>query len=253
MTLPEHFLQLFTLQGLISIVVLTILEIVLGIDNVIFVAIVADKLKFSLRQKAKTIGLTFALIFRILLLLLIKWLIGLTKVLVEIYHFQLTGRDLILFLGGIFLLFKTMEELLEKWGKKQEKVTGNNENAEDGHGKDAPGIYAIVAQIIFIDMVLSLDSILTAVTVATNIFAMISAIIIAMLLMLYSSTAISRFLNKHASLKTLALLFLLLVGLLLIADAIHLNTEAIKPYLYGAVLFSFGYELLKIQFQKRKH
>jgi len=241
MNLSENFQQLFSVASLISMLTLTVLEIVLGIDNVIFVSIVAGKLPRPQQRKARTTGLTLALLFRIGLLLCITWILGLKEPLVTVFGFQATGRDLILFGGGLFLLVKTIGEI-------HNKMEGKGE--DEGPSVKKLSLTAVTLQIVFIDIVFSFDSILTAVSIVSNVLIMIGAVILSMIIMLASSEKVSDFINRHPTVKMLALAFLLMVAIILIMDACHVDVHAIKPYIYSAMGFAFIVELMNMRMRK---
>ena len=233
----EHFLSL---PALISLVTLTILEIILGVDNIIFIAIIAGKLPHKAEQRrARTIGLTLALIIRVMMLSGISWLAGSTQPLFSFnlgpYEMQPSVRDLILFVGGVFLLYKTGIEIYEK-------ITGH-----EGEQKNlkALTVNAAILQIVLIDIVFSFDSILTAVGLSRDLPIMITAVIISMLIMLIFSEKVSDFINQHPTVKILALTFLILIGGLLVLESIHIEVN--KGYVYFALAFSLVVEWLNIK------
>lgn len=241
MDLAQNFQDLFTLEALISLLTLSVLEIVLGIDNIIFIAIIAGKLPDRKDQrKARAIGLSLALIMRIALLFSISWVIGLKDPLFYISDFGATGRDLILFAGGVFLLFKTTVEI-------HHKIEGEGEQ-EVSVKKLA--LNAVVMQIVFIDIVFSFDSILTAVGLVNNVLIMVVAVIIAMLIMLAFSEAVSDFINKHPTIKMLALAFLLMIGMILIMEAFHFHVP--KQYIYVSMAFSLLVEGLNMRLRSKR-
>ncbi len=241
MDLVQNFQDLFTWEALVSMLTLSVLEIVLGIDNIIFIAIIAGKLPDRKDQrKARAIGLTLALVMRIALLFSISWIIGLKDPLFYVGEFGATGRDLILFAGGVFLLFKTTVEI-------HDKIEGEGEQ-EVSVKKLA--LNAVVMQIVFIDIVFSFDSILTAVGLVSNVLIMVIAVIIAMLIMLAFSEKVSDFINKHPTIKMLALAFLLMIGMILILDAFHFHVP--KQYIYVSMAFSLLVEALNIAMRKRR-
>lgn len=241
MDLAQNFNDLFTLQALISLLTLTVLEIVLGIDNIIFIAIIAGKLPDRKDQrKARAIGLSLALIMRIILLFSISWIIGLKDPLFYIADFGATGRDIILFAGGVFLLFKTTVEIHEKIeGEGEQEVTVKK-----------MALNAVVMQIVFIDIVFSFDSILTAVGLVSNVLIMVTAVIIAMFIMLAFSERVSDFINKHPTIKMLALAFLLMIGMVLIMDAMHFHVP--KQYIYVSMAFSLLVEALNMRMRSTR-
>jgi predicted tellurium resistance membrane protein TerC len=225
----------------IALVTLTILEVVLGIDNVVFISILAGKLPLGQRAKARKVGLSLALITRILLLLGISWVANLQKPLLHFRQYGFSGRDLILLAGGLFLLWKSTREI-------HHKLEG-----EDGEvsRRVAPGFLSVVAQILVLDVVFSLDSVITAVGMVREVEIMIAAVVIALLFMLAFSGHISAFIEKHPTLKMLALSFLILIGCALIAESFH--KEIPKGYIYFAMAFSVGVEMLNIRLRKKAY
>lgn len=223
----------------ISLVTLTVLEIVLGIDNVVFIAILAGKLPPEQREKARRLGLSLALITRILLLLSITWIMGLKVQLFSLFGHGYTGRDLILLIGGLFLIAKATKEI-------HEKLEG-----EDGHvsRKTAPTFASVITQILLLDIVFSLDSVITAVGMVRQVEVMIAAVVIAVGFMLLFSSHISHFIERHPTLKMLALSFLLLIGVVLVADGFgqHIN----KGYIYFAMAFSVFVEILNLRLRAK--
>ena len=239
MHLAQDFSELFSVASLISLITLAILEIVLGIDNIIFISIVADKLPRAKQGKARTMGLLLALVMRILLLFSISWVAGLKEALFTIDDFGVTGRDLILFSGGVFLLYKTTIELHNKiqgYGDAEIKIKKVSFNA-------------IVLQIVLIDILFSFDSILTAVGLVTNLLIMIFAVIVAMIIMIVFSEKVSDFINNNPTIKVLALSFLLMIGMVLILDSLHQHVD--KKYIYLSIAFSLFVEMLNIRMRKK--
>ncbi|MEY3417372.1 MAG: hypothetical protein RL060_1484 [Bacteroidota bacterium] len=232
---------LFTLLGLTQLLSLTIMEIVLGIDNVIFISILTGKLPKKDQGKARTIGLSLALLFRIGLLFGISWIISLQAPLFSFedlgidFDFSLSGRDLILLLGGLFLTYKSVGEIMERFHPEE------IEEDEENKGMSLP---SAIAQIVLLDIVFSIDSILTAVGMVDNVYIMIGAVIIALMIMLSFSGAISDFVNDNPNIKMLALCFLVLVGFKLIAEALHQHVES--GYLYAPIGFSIFVETLNM-------
>ncbi|MEZ5412816.1 MAG: TerC family protein [Opitutaceae bacterium] len=227
-------------QAWISLLTLTGLEIVLGIDNIIFISILAGKLPKEQQDKARKLGLSLALITRLLLLASIAWIAKLTTPLFTLIGHGVSGRDLILILGGLFLLVKSTMEI-------HEKLEG-----EDGHDKPvkvAAKFSQVIVQILLLDVVFSLDSVITAVGMAQHLAIMVTAVIIAMGVMLLSAASISDFVNRHPTLKILALSFLLLIGVTLVAEGTGLHIP--KGYIYFAMAFSFGVEMLNLRLRKR--
>lgn len=224
----------------ISLVTLTALEIVLGIDNIIFITILAGKLPGAQQGRARTTGLMLALITRVLLLCSIFWLTRLTTPLFSAYGHGFSGRDLVMIAGGLFLLWKSVHE-----------IHGTVEGEEGEHGpKKVAGFWAVIMQIVVIDIVFSLDSVITAVGLAQHIEVMIAAVVLAMGVMLLAAKPIGEFVNRHPTIKMLALSFLLLVGVVLIADGCGQHVD--KGYIYFAMAFSFGVEMLNIRMRKKR-
>ena len=224
----------------IALLTLTTLEIVLGIDNVIFISVLVQRLPTDQRDRARLIGLGLAAGMRILLLLTISWIIGLTATVITIGSFELSWRDIILIVGGLFLLWKASTEIFES-------VEGEEAHASGVGGSASFG--ATLAQIVALDIVFSLDSVLTAVGLVDEIPIMIAAILIAVGVMLVASGPLSRFVHEHPSVKMLALAFLLLIGVTLVADGLGFHID--KAYIYFAMAFSVFVEVLNLA-RKRK-
>lgn len=229
--MPEAWLALLTL---------TLLEIVLGIDNIIFISILVGRLPEAQRQKARQVGLMLAMGMRIALLLAIVWVMGLTRPLFSILEFSLSGRDLILLGGGLFLLAKSTLEI-------HHALEGSE--AEKSAGKAAT-FGAIIAQIAVIDIVFSLDSVITAVGLVEHVSVMIIAVIAAVLVMLVAAKSIGDFVDAHPTIKMLALSFLMLIGFTLIGEGLGFHVP--KGYVYFAMAFSLGVELLNLRVRKRR-
>lgn len=222
-------------QTWISLLTLTALEIVLGIDNVIFIAILAAKLPKEKQAKARSLGLGLALFARVGLLCSIVWLMKLTAPMFEISGHSVSGKDLVLLAGGMFLLWKSVHEIHGSL-----EVPGRAPSA-GGKAKMA----AVVGQILVIDIVFSLDSVITAVGLAQEIGVMVVAVVLALAVMLFASKSISDFVNKHPSVKMLALAFLLMVGLMLVAEGMGQHIP--KGYIYFAMAFSLAVEMLNLR------
>ena len=240
MHLAQDFQELFSVASLISLLTLSVLEIVLGIDNIIFISIVSGKLPRTTQGRARTIGLMLALIMRVILLFCITWIAGLKDPLFLIVNFGVTGRDIILFAGGVFLLYKTTIELrnkIEGFDETEMKVKKISFNA-------------IVLQIVLIDIIFSFDSILTAVSLVSNLLIMILAVIIAMIIMISFSGRVSDFINDNPTIKILALSFLLMIGGILILDSFH--QEINKQFVYVAISFSLFVEMMNITMRKKE-
>jgi predicted tellurium resistance membrane protein TerC len=223
----------------IAFATLTLLEIVLGIDNVIFISILAGKLPKEQREKARIIGLSLAMIMRILLLFLLSWIVRLTAPLFEVLGQEISGRDLILIGGGLFLLFKSTHEI--------------HDNLEGQHGEKAGKVAAtlgsVLIQIMLLDIVFSLDSVITAVGMADEVSVMITAVVVSIGFMLLFSGHIARFVEKHPTIKMLALSFLILIGVTLIAEG--LGQHISKGYIYFAMAFSVLVEVLNIKMRSK--
>lgn len=224
----------------ISLLTLTALEIVLGIDNVIFISILAGKLPREQQGRARKLGLTLALVTRIALLCSLAWMMQLTTPLFSVLGHAVSGRDLILLFGGLFLL-----------GKATHEIHGKLEG-EDGHttARIAPSFTSVIIQILLLDIVFSLDSVITAVGMANLIGVMIAAVIIAILVMLAFAGPISAFVERHPTIKMLALSFLLLIGVTLVADG--LGHHIPKGYIYFAMAFSLGVEMLNLRLRSKR-
>lgn len=223
-------------QTIIALVTLVVLEIVLGIDNIVFISILASKLPAGQQARARQMGLGVALVTRILLLLSISWVIGLTEPLFSIFGLDISGRDLILLVGGLFLLYKSTHEI-------HERLEGEGE--EHGNARIPATFASVILQIGLLDIVFSLDSVITAVGMANEIWVMILAVVVAVAIMMVSSTSISNFVNRHPTVKMLALSFLLMIGFSLIVEALHFHIP--KGYIYFAMGFSIFVELLNLR------
>jgi len=224
-----------------ALATLTALEIVLGIDNIIFLSIVVTKLPVEQQPKARYFGLAGAMVTRILLLLSLAWLARLTRPLFEVMDFEVTGRDLVLLLGGLFLLWKATIE-----------IHGNVQSG--GAAEDAPGdvkvqsFWGAIVQIMLLDIVFSLDSVITAVGMTDQLPVMVAAIVIAIGVMMVFSGALSRFVDDNPTVKILALAFLILVGVALIAEGTHFHIP--KAYIYFAMAFSVAVEMLNLRMRR---
>lgn len=230
MTNPELWIAFLTLCAL---------EVVLGIDNVIFISILAGKLPGHQQDRARVVGLALAMVMRILLLLSISWIARLTEPLLTVFGHGFSGRDLILVAGGLFLVAKSTHEI-------HGKLEG--EDAQ-GAGAAVASFAAVLVQIMLLDIVFSLDSVITAVGMVNNIPVMIGAVVISVIFMMFFSGPISRFVDKHPTVKMLALSFLLLIGVTLIADGCGQHVS--KGYIYFAMGFSVFVEMLNLRLQKK--
>ena len=228
-------------QAWLSFLTLTILEIVLGIDNIIFLSILASRLPKEQQGRARVLGLGFAMLTRIALLFSITWLIGLTRPLFSVGFLgqDFSGRDVILFAGGLFLLAKSTSE-----------IHGALEGAEEPRPVGATaGFVMVIVQIGILDIVFSLDSVFTAVGLAQHVEIMVAAIVIAVLVMMFLAAPINEFIDRHPTIKILALSFLILVGVALVADAFDVHIP--KGYLYFAMAFSVGVEMINIRMRRK--
>ncbi len=224
-------------QAWVALLTLTLLEIVLGIDNVIFISILAGKLPPADQKKARNLGLAGALVSRLLLLMSLAWIVKLTAPLFSVFGFDISGRDLILICGGLFLMAKATHEIHDKL-----------EGEEGGTVKKvAPTLASVITQIMLLDIVFSLDSVITAVGMAQQLGVMVTAVIVAVVIMLVAAGSISAFVDRHPTVKMLALSFLLLIGTTLIAEGLHFHIP--KGYVYFAMGFSVFVELLNVRFR----
>jgi len=227
-------------QSWVALLTLTALEIVLGIDNIIFISILAGKLPADQQTRARRTGLLVAMLSRILLLFSLSWLTNLTTPLFHLGGFEFTGRSLILIAGGLFLLGKSTSEI-------HDKLEG-----EAGHAsaRVAASFAGVIVQIMLLDIVFSLDSVITAVGMADELAIMVTAVVVAVLIMLYASGPISHFVNDRPTLKMLALSFLLLIGVSLVAEGLEFTIP--KGYIYFSMGFSFFVELLNMRLRERR-
>lgn len=223
----------------IALLTLTVLEIVLGIDNIVFIAIQVGKLPTEQQTSARRVGLSLALFTRILLLLSLAWIIGLTAPLISVAGQDFSTRDLILIGGGLFLLAKSTFEI-------HDRLEGE---VEQGTARTAASFVGVIAQILALDLIFSLDSVITAVGMANQVGVMIAAVVVAVAVMLIASDAISHFVNRHPTLKILALSFLLLIGMALLAEGFELHIP--KGYIYFAMGFAVFVEMLNLRLRHR--
>ncbi len=232
---------LLTTDGLVALVTLTAMEIVLGIDNLVFIAILSARLPPDRQPLARRVGLGLALGTRVALLLALTWVMGLTEPLLHVLGRGVSGRDLILLGGGLFLMFKATREIYDKV-----EGAGGGPAAARARG----GFTAVVVQIMLLDIVFSLDSVITAVGMADDIVIMVIAVMAAVGVMLLSMDAVSGFVERHPSIKLLALAFLLLIGIMLVAEGTGRHVE--KGYIYFAMTFSLLVELLNMRYRARR-
>ncbi|MDX1520225.1 MAG: TerC family protein [Anaerolineae bacterium] len=223
----------------IALVTLTSLEVVLGIDNIIFISILAGKLPPEQQARARNVGLSLAMFIRIALLFSLSWVIGLTEPLFAVLRFEVSGRDLILLIGGIFLIGKSTYEIHEKL------------ESEEGHGsaKVSATFTSVIIQILLLDIVFSLDSVITAVGMVDELAVMVAAVVIAVLIMLVSAGPVSEFVEDHPTVKMLALSFLLLIGFSLVVEGLEVHIP--KGYIYFAMGFSVFVEMLNLRLRRR--
>jgi len=225
-----------------SLVTLTVMEIVLGIDNIVFISVIVARLPAAMAKRARQIGLALALIFRIVLLSALTWLVGLTAPLTTIAGHEFSWRDAILIAGGLFLLFKATHEIHKGIEGEPEEETGGKQVAKS--------FAAVIAQIIVIDLVFSVDSIITAIGMAQHVEVMVAAVVISMIVMYLASGPVALFIKEHPTTKMLALAFLLLIGVALIADGLGFHIP--RGYIYFAMAFSAGVEIVNVLAANRR-
>jgi len=228
----------------IAFLTLAFLEVVLGIDNIIFISILTNKLAEAERPRARLFGISLALVFRIIMLLGITYIIRFTEPLFNLGSHEVTGRDLVLFVGGLFLLFKSTSEIHHKMDEIE------HAQSESKPQKVAKSFMGIIVQIGLIDIVFSFDSILTAIGMTEDVGVMIAAVVVSLVVMLIFAGKIADFIEKRPTLQILALSFLILIGFVLIAEAAHVHVP--KGYVYFSVAFSLGVEMLNMRFRKIK-
>jgi len=237
------FESLFTVEALVALATLTALEIVLGIDNIIFIAILVGRLPAHQRDKGRIFGLGLAMLTRIMLLLSLFWIMKLTTPLFTVFSQDISGRDLILILGGLFLMAKSTTEI-------HNDIENDGEEEHELKSGSTKGFFNILIQIAILDIVFSLDSVITAVGMANNIIVMILAVMIAVGVMMFASKSISNFIEANPTIKILALSFLILVGVTLIAEGLGFHIS--KAYVYFAMAFSLAVESVNIYTRKKK-
>lgn len=222
-----------------SFLTLTVLEVVLGVDNVIFLSITAQRLPAEQRRRARLIGLSGALLMRIGLLFSITWIVTLTQPVLFLFGYEFSWRDVILGIGGMFLLYKASTEIFDEMEPAERKKAGGR-----------AGFASIIFQIMVLDLVFSLDSVITAVGIAQHIEVMIAAVIVAVLIMMVASEPISGFVERHPSTKMLALAFLAMIGMALMADGLHYHIE--RGFIYAAMVFAGAVEALNLLRARRR-
>lgn len=230
---------LFSIHSIIPFLTLCALELVLGVDNVIFISIISDRLPAAQRKKARIVGLSLAIITRLMLLFSLSWIMGLTEPLFTIFRQSISGRDLILILGGLFLIAKSTHEIHQKL-----------ESSEEENAVGKPSSFAfIIIQILLLDIVFSLDSVITAVGMVNEIPIMVAAIIVATIIMILASHTIADFVDRHPTIKMLALSFLVLIGVALLAEGF--DTHIPKGYIYFSMAYALAVEVLNIRLRKK--
>jgi predicted tellurium resistance membrane protein TerC len=232
-------MEMLSAEGLVSLLTLTFLEIVLGIDNIVFISIVSGRLPIHQQGRARNVGIILALLVRILLLFGVNWIIGLRATIFTIQNFSLSYRDLILIAGGLFLLAKSTSEM-------HAKLEGTPEHERD---IKVVTFRSAIFQIVLLDLVFSLDSILTAVGLVENLLIIITAIVISLGVMLIFSRKISDFINDHPAMKILAISFLLMIGMVLVIEGLHVHVP--KGYIYFSMAFALGIEILNMKIRKK--
>ncbi|RMF08803.1 MAG: TerC family protein [Alphaproteobacteria bacterium] len=218
-----------------SFVTLTVMEVVLGIDNIVFISVIVSRLRNTVRKRARQVGLGLALIFRIALLFAITWIIGLTEPLFELLGQSVSWRDIILIAGGLFLLFKATREI-------HKGIEGEAE--DEGTPSAGEALFGVIVQIALLDLVFSIDSIVTAIGIADHVEVMIAAVVISMFVMYMASEPIAGFIERHPTTKMLALSFLILIGAALVADGLEFHIP--RGYIYFAMAFSAGVETINV-------
>jgi len=235
---------------IIAFLTLAALEIVLGIDNIIFISVIANRLPTEMRDQVRRFGLMFALITRILLLFSLSWVMGLTEPLFNAFNQEISGRDLILFGGGLFLFWKASKEIYLEVEAEEEAPIEQKDMQKEVDKAKAKVFWGAVVQIGILDIVFSLDSVITAVGLVDEISIMIAAVLVSMGVMLFAAKPISEFVHNHPSIKVLALSFLTIIGLVLIAESMDVHIP--KGYVYFAMAFSLAVEILNIRSRTKK-
>jgi len=247
----ESLLQLISdPNAWIAFLTLSALEIILGIDNIIFISVIANRLPIEIREKVRRFGLIFALVTRILLLLSLSWVMGLTKPLFILLDQSISGRDLILLLGGFFLIWKSSKEIYTEVEVGDHGDGEENSNISQTNKSMSTLFVGSVLQIGLLDIIFSLDSVITAVGMVDEISIMIAAVLASVMIMLIAAKPIGDFVHRHPSIKVLALSFLTVVGVVLIAEGMGMHIP--KGYVYVAMAFSLSVELLNIRSREKK-
>ena len=234
-------MNLFTAENAISLLSLTAMEIVLGIDNIVFIAILSQRVAANKRKQVRRLGLTLALAMRLGLLFTLSWIMGLVEPLFTVLGQEISGRDLVMLGGGFFLLGKSTHEIYDKLEVAHHEQEGAGQRGQ---------FLSVLVQILLLDVVFSMDSVITAVGMAQHLAVMVVAMVVAVGVMLLSADRISEFINRHPSMKILALSFLLLIGALLVAEGLGKHIE--KGYIYFSMAFALCIELLNMRFRKKK-
>jgi predicted tellurium resistance membrane protein TerC len=235
---------------IIAFLTLAALEIVLGIDNIIFISVIANRLPAEMRDQVRRFGLMFALITRILLLLSLSWVMGLTDPLFNAFNQEISGRDLILLSGGLFLIWKASKEIYLEVEAEEEAPIEQKDMQKEMNKAKAKVFWGAVIQIGILDIVFSLDSVITAVGLVDEISIMVAAVLVSVAVMLYAAKSIGDFVHRHPSIKVLALSFLTIVGMVLIAESMDIHIP--KGYVYFAMAFSLFVEFLNIRARTKK-
>lgn len=238
--------SLFSTQNLVGFLTLVLLEIILGIDNIVFIAIVSDRLPKSEARRARKLGLSLAVLTRILLISLVAFIVKLKKPLFVAFGFEITGKGLILLVGGIYLLVRSTIEIF----KKVEGFEESEKVAEEKGTSSTRGFWSVILNILFIDIIFSIESIITAVGLVQNLVIIIFAVIVSVAIMIIFVDTVSEFILKHASLKILALSFLVLIGVLLLAEGTGFHFP--RGYVYFAMAFSFTVQMLNIRYEEKR-
>jgi predicted tellurium resistance membrane protein TerC len=232
-------MEFFTTEIIVSLITLTFLEIVLGIDNIVFISIVSGRLPVAQQRQARIIGISVAFLGRVLLLLAINWIIGLSKPLFNINDFQVSYRDIILIAGGLFLIGKSTSEI-------HNRIEGK---AEDTEKTKKLTLRSAIIQILILDLVFSLDSIITAIGLVDNVVVIVIAIVISLAVMLLFAKRISDFINQHPAMKILAISFLIMIGTVLVIEGFHVHVP--KGYIYVSMVFALGIEVINMRISRK--